>query len=90
MAYEAAAAAASLCFVAVLPDLVRPSTLAEWRRGAALINDSLSVSAVAVPQGVRLVSGVCAERFLTQTSRSAVALDSLRQTMLTRYGWHPS
>jgi hypothetical protein len=89
-AYEAAAAAAALCFVAVLPDLVRPSTLAEWRRGAELISDSLSVSAVALPQGVRLVTGVCAESFLTPTSRSAAALDSLRQTMLTRYGWRPS
>jgi hypothetical protein len=89
-AYEAAAAAASLCFIAVLPGLVQPSTLAEWRRGAKLISDSLSVSAVAVPQGVRLVTGVCAQSFLTQASRSAAALDSLRRTMLTRYGWRPS
>jgi hypothetical protein len=89
-AYEAAAAAAAICFAAVLPELVRPSTLAEWRRGAELINDSLSVAAVAVPQGVRLVTGVCAVSFLTQASRSAAALDSLRQTMLNRYGWRPS
>jgi hypothetical protein len=88
--YEAAAAAAAVCFTAVLPDLVRPSTLAAWRRGAELITDSLSVSAVAVPQGVRLVTGGCAGRFLTQTSRSAAALDSLRKTMLVRYGWRPS
>jgi len=88
--YEAAAAAAAVCFVAVLPELVRPATLAEWRRGAELITDSLSVAAVAVPQGVRLVTGVCAGSFLTQASRSAAALDSLRQTMLTRYGWRPS
>ena len=89
-AYQAAAAAAAICFTAVLPDLVRPSTLAEWRRGAELISDSLSVAAVAVPQGVRLVTGVCAGSFLTQASRSAAALDSLRQTMLARYGWRPS
>ena len=89
-AYEAAAAAASVCFVAVLPDLVRPSTLAAWRRGAELIGDSLAVAAVAVPQGVRLVTGACAGSFLTQTSRSAAAIDSLRQTMLARYGWRPS
>jgi hypothetical protein len=87
--YEAAAAAAAVCFMAVLPDLVRPSTLAEWRRGAELINDSLSVAAVAVPQGVRLVTGVCAGGFLTQASRSAAALNSLRQTMQIRYGWRP-
>jgi hypothetical protein len=85
--YQAAAAAASVCFTAVLPDLVRPATLAEWRRGAELISDSLSVAAVAVPQGVRLLTGACAGSFLTQTSRSAAALDSLRQTMLLRYGW---
>jgi hypothetical protein len=89
-AYEAAAAAAAVCFVAVLPDLVRPTTLAEWRRGAELIDDSLSVAAVAVPQGVRLVTGVCAGRFLNQASGSAAALNSLRKTMLTRYGWRPS
>jgi hypothetical protein len=89
-AYQAAAAAAAICFAAVLPDLVRPSTLAQWRRGAELIGDSLSVAAVAVPQGVRLVTGVCAGSFLTQASRSAAALDSLRQTMATRYGWRPS
>jgi hypothetical protein len=89
-AYEAAAAAAAVCFTAVLPDLVRPSMLAEWRRGAELIGDSLSVAAVAVPQGVRLVTGACAGSFLAQTSRSAAALDSLRQTMLTRYGWRAS
>ncbi len=88
--YEAAAAAASVCFTAVLPDLVPPSTVAEWRRGAELIGDSLSVAAVAVPQGVRLITGVCAGSFLTQASRSAAALDSLRQTMQTRYGWRAS
>ena len=88
--YEAAAAAAAVCFTAVLPDLVRPSTLAAWRRGAELISDSLSVAAVAVPQGVRLVTGVCAGSFLTQASRSAAALDSLRQTMSNRYGWRPT
>jgi hypothetical protein len=85
--YQAAAAAAAVCFTAVLPDLVRPSTLAEWRRGAELIGDSLSISAVAVPQGVRLVTGVCAGSFIAEASHSAAALDSLRQTMLTRYGW---
>lgn len=89
-AYEAAAAAAAVCFAAVLPDLVRPTTLAEWRRGAELIDDSLSVAAVAVPQGVRLVTGVCAGRVLNQASGSAAALNSLRKTMLTRYGWRPS
>ncbi len=89
-AYQAAAAAAAICFVAVVPDLVRPATLAEWRRGAELISDSLSVAAVAVPQGVRLVTGVCAGSFLAQTSRSAPALDSLRRTMQRRYGWRPS
>jgi hypothetical protein len=88
--YQAAAAAAAICFTAVLPELVRPSTLAAWRRGAELISDSLSVAAVAVPQGVRLVTGVCAVRFMTQASQSAAALDSLRRTMLTRYGWRPS
>jgi hypothetical protein len=89
-AYEAAAAASAVCFAAVLPELVRPSTLAAWRRGAELIGDSLSVAAVAVPQGVRLVTGVCAGNFLAEASRSAAALDSLRETMLTRYGWRPS
>ena len=89
-AYEAAAAAAALCFCAVLSDLVRPSTVAAWRRGAELIGDSLSVAAVAVPQGVRLVTGACAGRFITQVSQSAAALDSLRETMRNRYGWRPS
>ena len=88
--YEAAAAAAAICFAAVLPDLVPPSRLAQWRRGAELIGDSLSVAAVAAPQGVRLVTGICAGRFLVQASRSAAALDSLRLTMLARYGWRPS
>jgi hypothetical protein len=85
--YQVAAAAASVCFAAVLPDLVRPSILAEWRRGAELIGDSLSVAAVAVPQGVRLLTDACASSFLNQMSGSAVALDSLRRTMLRRYGW---
>jgi hypothetical protein len=89
-AYQAAAAAASVCFTAVLSDLVRPSTLAEWRRGAELISDSLSVAAVAVPQGVRLLTGACAGSFLSPMSRSAAALNSLRRTMLRRYGWRPS
>jgi hypothetical protein len=89
-AYEAAAAAACVCFAAVLPDLVRPSTLAEWRRGAELIGDSLSVAAVAVPQGVRLLTDACASSFLNQMSGSAAALDSLRRTMLRRYGWRAS
>jgi hypothetical protein len=86
-AYQAAAGAASVCFAAVLPDLVRPSTLAEWRRGAELIGDSLSVAAVAVPQGVRLLTDACASSFVAQMSSSAPALDSLRRTMLHRYGW---
>ncbi len=88
--YEAAAAASAICFTAVLPELVRPSTLAAWRRGAELIGDSLSVAAVAVPQGVRLVTGLCAVTFLEQAVRSAAGLDSLRRTMLTRYGWRAS
>lgn len=86
-AYQAAAAAAATCFAAVVGDLVRPGTLAEWRRGADLITDSLSVAAVAVPQGVRLLAGSCAGSFLVQTSRSAAAVNSLRQTLLRRYGW---
>ena len=89
-AYQAAAAAAAICFTAVLPDLVGPSMLAEWRQGAELLSNSLSIAAVAVPQGVRLVTGVSAARFLVQASQSAAALDSLRQTMLTRYGWRAS
>ncbi len=86
-AYEAAAAAAAVCFMAVLSDLVQPATLAEWRRGTDLITDSLSVSAVAVPQGVRLLTGSCAGSFVVRTGRSAPAVNSLRQTLRRRYGW---
>jgi hypothetical protein len=89
-AYQAAAAAAGLCFAAVLPDLVRPSTLAEWRRGADEISDSLSVSAVTTTQGLILATGTAAAVLLTQITGSVAAVSSLRRTMLQHYGWRPS
>jgi hypothetical protein len=87
--YEAAATAAGLCFAAVLPDLVRPATLAQWRRGAGEIGDSLSVSAVTSMQGVSLVTGPAATDLLAQVTGSASAVTKLRRTMMQRYGWKP-
>jgi hypothetical protein len=89
-AYSAAAAAAATCFVAVLPDLVRAETVATWRRGTQISLDSLSVAAVAVPQGVRFLSGGCAATFFMQMTVASGTLATLRTTIQRRYGWHAS
>lgn len=88
--YSAAAAAAATCFAAVLPDLVRPETIAAWRHGAQISFDSLSVAAVAVPQGIRFLTGPCAATFFQQSTAAAPTLTLLRQTVQQRYGWHAS
>lgn len=89
-AYEAATAAASTCFAAVLPDLVRPGTVASWRRGAQLAADSLSLAAVATQQELRFQTGSCAEGLMRQMTGSTVAMQALRATLLHRFGWHAS
>jgi hypothetical protein len=89
-AYDAATIAASTCFAAVLPDLVRPGTVAVWRRGAQLAADSLSVAAVATQQELSLQTGACAEHLMQRMTGSAAAVVALRATLLHRFGWHAS
>jgi hypothetical protein len=89
-AYSAAAAAASVCFAAVLPDLVRADTVAAWRHTAEVSTDSLSVAAVAVPQGVRFLTGSCAAALFAQLAGSPEMTTSLRATIGQRYGWYAS
>lgn len=88
-AYEAATVAASTCFAAVLPDLVRPETVAAWRRGAQLAADSLSLAAVATQQDMRLQTGDCAGALVRQMN-SAAGIAALRMTLLHRFGWRAS
>lgn len=89
-AFEAATIAASICFAAVLPDLVRPGTVAFWRRGAQLAADNLSVAAVATQQELSLQTGPCAEHLMQRMTGSAAAVVALRTTLLHRFGWHAS
>jgi hypothetical protein len=89
-AYGAAAAAAGTCFMAVLPALVRAETVAVWRRGAQITTDSLSVSSVSVPQGVRFLTDACAGSHFSQMAGSSGMLAMLRTTVQQRYGWHAS
>jgi len=89
-AYEAATIAASTCFAAVLPDLVRPGTVASWRRGAQLAADNLSLAAVATQQELRFQTGDCAAHLMQRMTGSAGAVAALRATLLHRFGWHAS
>jgi hypothetical protein len=89
-AYDAATIAASTCFAAVLSDLVRPGTVAFWRRGAQLAADSLSVAAVATQQELILQTGDCAEHLMQRMTGSPAAVVALRATLLHRFGWHAS
>lgn len=89
-AYSAAAAAASVCFAAVLPDLVRAETVAEWRYAAEISTDSLSVAAVAVSQDVRFLTGSCAAALFAQLAGGPMMTASLRATIGQRYGWYAS
>lgn len=89
-AYDAATIAASICFAAVLPDLVRPGTVAFWRRGAQLAADNLSVAAVATQQELTFQTGACAEHLMQRMTNSSAAVVALRATLLHRFGWHAS
>lgn len=89
-AYSAAAAAASVCFTAVLPDLVRGETVAAWRHAAEACTDSLSLATVAVPQGVRFLTGTCASALFAQLAGAPMMTTSLRATIGQRYGWYAS
>lgn len=89
-AFETAAFAASTCFAAVLPDLVRPATVAAWRRGAELVSDNLSLAAVATQQEIRFQTGACAESLIRKITASPGAAASLRATLLHRFGWRAS
>ncbi|GAB0113863.1 hypothetical protein [Acidisoma sp. C75] len=89
-AFEAAAVAASICFAAVLPDLVRPATVSAWRRGAEMVADNLSLAAVATQQEIRFQTGRCAEVLMRRATGSPSAAASLRATLLHRFGWRAS
>lgn len=89
-AFEAAAVAASTCFAAVLPDLVRPQTVAAWRRGATLVSDNFSLAAVASQQELRLQTGDCAQALIQHVTGAPAAAAVLRGTLLRRFGWHAS
>jgi hypothetical protein len=83
-AYDAAASAARTCFVATLPDLLRPSALAEWRRGAGIVDDSLSVASVSDPQDVRLLTNNAAATHLAAVLAGAPAIPLINRLVQQR------
>ena len=89
-AWLAAAVAAQLEFMLVLPHLTPAAAVALWRRAGAEAMASLDVQAVALPLGVRVISGAEASATGAAIASGQAARMDLRRWLETRFNWRPA
>ena len=88
-AYRAVAAASRIDFMAVLPHLTTPTTVAAWRQAAESAGDMQAMQAAAAASAISLtVTGAAAAA--APFDVAADGLLALRQFLFQHFGWHPS
>lgn len=88
-AYHAAAAAARLDFIVVLPKLTDPSAVALWRQAAMGAAMSPALMAAAQASAVTLAPAAVAEAALNILNLVAPEQTSLQAYLARNYGWQP-
>ncbi|MDE2239734.1 MAG: hypothetical protein KGJ73_07360 [Rhodospirillales bacterium] len=89
-AYEAAAAAARLDFLMVLPRLTDPSAVAQWRSAAQQAANSPAVSAAAQASSISLQPAPVLANALTTLAFVPAEQPQLLAFLAKNYGWQPS
>ena len=88
-AYEAAAAAARLDFLLVLPHLTDPAAVALWRSAALQAANSQAVSAAAQASSISLQPAPVLANALTALAIVPAEQPQLLAFMAKNYGWQP-
>ena len=88
-AYEAAAAAARLDFLLVLPRLTDPSAVAEWRSAAQQAANSPAVNAAAQASSISLQPASVLANALTTLAIVPTERPQLLAFLAKNYGWQP-
>ncbi len=89
VASQAAAAAARLDFLVVLPRLIDPSAIALWRQAADEAADSPSLIAAASASAISLQAAPVLAASLSAQALSPADQASLRAFLAKSYGWQP-
>ncbi len=89
-AWLAASVASQLEFMLVLPHLTPAAAIALWRRAGAEAMASLDVQAVALPLGVRVISGAEASATGAAIASGQAARIDLRRWLESRFNWRPA
>jgi hypothetical protein len=89
-AWLAAAVASQLEFMLVLPHLTSAAAVALWRRAGAEAMASLDVQSVALPLGVRVISGAEASATGAAIASGQAARNDLRRWLEARFNWRPA
>ncbi len=88
-AYHAAAAAARLDFMVVLPKLTGPGPVARWRQGAAEAMGAPALQAAADASGVALQPAPVLTAALSALSAAPEGKADLQAFLSTNFGWQP-
>jgi hypothetical protein len=88
-AYRAAAAAARLDFVMVLPRLSDPGAVAQWRQGGSAAIAAPAMAAAARASAVTLVGAPEAAASLAALNLVAADQTSLQAYLVKSFGWQP-
>ncbi len=88
-AYRAAAAAARLDFLMVLPKLSDPATLAQWQAAGAAGMASPPVAAAADASAMSMVAAPVVAASLAAMSLGQTDQNNLLAFLETRFGWQP-
>ncbi|WP_297366702.1 hypothetical protein [Acidocella sp.] len=88
-AYQAAAAAARLDFLLVLPHLTSPDAVAQWTEAAQTATQSQILADAASASAVNLAPAAVLAAALAALSLSAADAASLQAFLAKSYGWQP-
>ncbi|MDE8347131.1 MAG: hypothetical protein POH28_13305 [Acidocella sp.] len=87
--YQAAAAAARLDFIVVLPKLTAPGAVAQWRQAGLSAMGSAGLAAAARASSVILQPAAIAVSALSTLSAMAADQGNLQAFLVQRFGWQP-
>ncbi len=89
-AFEAAAAAARLDFILVLPHLTSPSAIAQWRQAGQSAIAAPAMQSAASGSAVSLLGSLGAEAALAPMGLPAEDILALRSWLMQTFGWRAS
>jgi hypothetical protein len=88
-AYRAAAAAARLDFIIVLPKLTDPGAVAQWRGAATGAAATPAMQAAASASDIVLVPSPVAAAALMEIQEAQNNQSALQAFLVQRFGWQP-